>query len=544
MKLVLKFKQVEQLFFGIAILLCLIPIWFSGQFFITGDGPSHSYNASVLLDWLNGKHLDYYRQFYSLNNYFEPNYWTHAWLTLLQMVCTPELAEKIFLSAYVLAFGFGIRFLFRQINPAGLFLSSVGMLFCWHHLLQMGFFNYAWSIAGFFWITGYWLYIRGVFNYRIGAAMAFGWIVLYSMHPVGLAFAALAIGLSMIGEFIADFSLSGFKSAAEKLLSSSLFLAITAIPALVLTGHYLMRKEWHQGANQESFRGILDAWATLTMLITMNKEEHGIVNAVVMLVVVLVVSAVLIRIKTPKWQVHDFWLLFFLVALLIYFMQYGSRSWELLMPLRLQLFSWLAILIWSAGTIFSIKWRLIVASAAIILLSVLLASRLPAHRAASELVEEWTSVKTHIDPQSVLMVMNYNFNGTDQQGNIIGDRIWLFNHAADYIGASVPGVIMSDNYEASLRYFPLIWQNGVNLYTQTEKDGIGFENRPPRVDLLSYPKRTNGKQINYVLVLDQTEDDRQHPYGQEFMLQLNAGYTQIAASPHERAVLYKLKEKQ
>lgn len=534
----------ERLAFGASVTIALLPIWLAGAYFVTGDGPCHTYNASVLLDWILGRHVDFYQQFYLLNSNFEPNYWTHAWLVLLQTIMSPPLAEKVFLTGYVLAFSLGLRFLLKQINSENLFLSTVGVVFCWHHLLQMGFFNYSWSLAGMFWLIGYWKKWDHGWSWKQRLLMALGWVALFSMHPMGFGFAALGIACIILGDSITTWRHAGLRSALQQFFRSAINGLIIALPALLLAFQYLSRHGWHKGNNDQSFSGILDAIATLTMLINMNDWEHPWVNMVVLLLVSIVATAVYQRFQKKKWHSGDIWLLFLAISLMVYFVQVGANSLELLMPLRLQLLPWFGLLFWTASAYFPLRTQLGLVLVALGLQFSLFMNRLPAHRDASTLVAEWTSLASYVEERSVVMVVNYDFNGTNDVGKPIGNRIWMFNHAADYIGATMPGIIMSDNYEALMRYFPLIWRLEGDMYNRTAIDGIGFEDRPPRVDLLGFPKRSQGRQIKYVLVLGQSEDDRQHERGRELMAQLDTAYQQIAVSTKGKAVLYRLKAAQ
>jgi hypothetical protein len=533
-----KKTNIERGIFAIALLLALLPIWTAGTYFVTGDGPCHTYNAAVLLDWLKGKNTDFYGQFYTLNPHFDPNWWTHVCLVLLQMVFSPAFAEKLFLTLYVVAFGFGLRFLIQKINPKNVFLSSIGLLFCWHHLLQMGFFNYSWSIVGMFWLVGFWLHCRPKMSTRQGVLMAFGWLLLYSMHPIGLTFTGLAIGLALLAEATTYARMSSVRLMFGYMWRRVLICFCTALPTLYFALDYLHRKNWNHSGNDETTQSLARDIGTISVLTTMNRSEHGISNVLIVLLALLFIYTIYKRFNAKKWVISDFWLVFMVLALCQYFSQSGKNALELLMPLRLQMLPWLGLFFWIATGYFNQKIQLFASFSALILASCFLWQRLPAHQAASRLVEEWISVASNIRERSVVMVVNYNFNGSDEQGKIIGDGIWMFNHAADYLGAQKSGTIMSDNYEALLRYFPLIWRIEGDMYNRTAVDGIGFEDRPPMVDLLGFPKRSQGRKIDYVLVLDQKDADRAHERGKDLMRQLGVAYRKIGVSSSGRAELY------
>ena len=114
--------------------------------------------------------------------------------------------------------------------------------------------------------------------------------------------------------------------------------------------------------------------------------------------------------------------------------------------MRVQLFPWLGLLFWAASATFPHWARRLTLALAAVAMCILLAHRIPAHRKASALVEDYVSCVPHIADSSVVLVLNYDFNGRDFNGKEISDRNWLFIHGADYIGA-YRAAIMSDNYK-------------------------------------------------------------------------------------------------
>lgn len=149
----------EPILFTILLLLALLPIW-SVAFFVTGDGPCHLYNSKILLDWYRGEALDFYKPFYFLNPNLDPNWLSNLIQVPLLILFPAPVAEKVFFSLYILLFAGGFRFLCRQINPDAIFLSALGILFAWNHIVMMGFLNNSLSLALWFWVLGYWWKVR------------------------------------------------------------------------------------------------------------------------------------------------------------------------------------------------------------------------------------------------------------------------------------------------------------------------------------------------------------------------------------------------
>jgi hypothetical protein len=145
-------KSIERLIFFLLLALHLAPLW-SVRYFLTIDGPCHLYNAKVLADFSASADLrDFYESWVYLNLRFEPNWFSHFFMKLGFAAGIPAfLNEKLLQTFYVLSFALGLRFAIKKLAPKGVFLSSLGLLFAYHHVFQMGFYNYSLSLAGMFW---------------------------------------------------------------------------------------------------------------------------------------------------------------------------------------------------------------------------------------------------------------------------------------------------------------------------------------------------------------------------------------------------------
>ncbi|MEQ1745417.1 MAG: hypothetical protein ABMA02_08330 [Saprospiraceae bacterium] len=530
----------ERWFFFAALLLALLPLWASGQFFVTGDGPCHVYNSKVLLDFMLGRDMDFYDPFYNLNLHAEPNWLSHICLAALQLVLAPEVAEKVFLSAYILVFGFGLRYLLRQINPESVFLSAVGMLFVWHHLLASGFYNFGFSIALLFWVGGYWLRYRN--NWTTGriAALAGLWLLLYFSHAMGTMFSLVFVGSALLIDWLTSIRAEGWRAAVRTHGPNTLRTSLAALPMLAFLTYYWLQAPAITGTDTRPFADLLEDLVQLKSLILLKSTERDTVKAVAILIGLLLVMAIGHRTRERRWAVGDFLLLFAAVALWQYFSPENAKAGGLQIPLRVQTFVWLGLFLWAATANFPEWVRQNTPGAAFVLLVVLTFLRMPAHRRASELVEDYTWCATQIPARSVVLLLNYDFNGLDKDGKEIANRNWLFIHAGGYLGAYKP-MILSDNYEASKTHFPINWEWQRDMYAQTTKDGIGFENRPPRADFLDFKTKSGGYDIDYMIFLSYDPRFYDHDYAREIMGQLNQGFEHVGFSPRHKAEIWKRK---
>jgi hypothetical protein len=125
------------------------------------------------------------------------------------------------------------------------------------------------------------------------------------------------------------------------------------------------------------------------------------------------------------------------------------------------------------------------------------AERIACQLKASAEVRDYTKAAQHIKEGSIVLPLNFAPNGKDRYGLAIADRNYLFAHATDYIALGKP-IIMLDNYEANMGYFPLHWRSEVNPYYHLSI-GLGIEHTPPHASPEAY-KRQSGVEIDYLLL--------------------------------------------
>ncbi len=203
---------------------------------------------------------------------------------------------------------------------------------------------------------------------------------------------------------------------------------------------------------------------------------------------------------------------------------------------RLMILPMLAFILWFASVSFSNTIKSFVATIFIIFSVFMLFKRLPYYADASKAVEEYMSVDQFIDENSIILPLDFNHNGNNLNGENIADRIWIFTHAADYLGAEKPLIIL-DNYEANTGYFPFLWIWERNPFDKLSKNE-GIEFQPPCVDIPGYENKT-GEKIDYVLLLNFSQHDTLHPYTQDLLKQLDEVYVKTYTSENERAILFK-----
>jgi hypothetical protein len=253
------------------------------------------------------------------------------------------------------------------------------------------------------------------------------------------------------------------------------------------------------------------------------------------LLVLLMGYRVLQFVKHRRLLEHDYFLVAFILYLGLYFFQPATIASAGVVPERLQFIPWLFVVPLIAQLNINSAMRKSVSVTALILFIGIIIIRIPVIQKASGSMQEYVSVADYIEPYSTVLPLNHCHNGKTADGETVSDQIWLFMHAADYLGTLKP-LIMLGNYEASTYYFPLCWVWEKNPFFNLQKNE-GIEFQPPSADLLSYYARTGGT-IDYVLLCC-LDDSVEHPYTVDVLSQLKEMYQLSYITPNKLARLYK-----
>lgn len=531
------FTYFEKLLFVILVVFSLIPVW-SNKYFLSGDGPCHLYNSKVLLDFITSHNLDFYDDYYFLNRNLDPNWFSHITLAFLLSFLPDFIAEKIFITAYIILYAVGLRWLLKTINKENTFLFFLGFSFVFQHTFQMGFFNYSFSFVFFFFSVSYWLSQKSGFTAAKTFILSVINTVLFFVHPVGWILSALTIGLIILFEFI--LSIPDLKKLTEnpvkKLLDKSFTYCLIFLPSVLLFLGYAFRKGLKTVPNPDSLKHLYHSFLELKVLVNMTNKEQMWAICLSVLFGLIFLYALYYKIRIRKFNRYEAFFAVFLIMLYIYFFQPGQIAGAGILSIRLQFIPFLVVIPWLANINFNIKIKWTVMLSAFIISIVLIAVRMPYHTLASKAVKEYLSVRDYIDDKSTVLPLSYSHNGKTPEGTLIANRIWLFMHAADYIGTD-KSLIIFDNFEGNTGYFPIIWKQEKNPYYYISTNE-GFENQPPSVDILNYNKKTGGN-IDYVITWCLDEQYSNHTYTKNILEQLKGNYALIFSSEHNLAKLYK-----
>jgi hypothetical protein len=170
----------------------LLPIWVV-PFFPSQDGPSHLYNARLLLDMLDPANFQV-RQVFAFSPALHPNLLPHLLLCALQLVLPPPVADKLVVSLCVALLPISLAWLLRGLRPGHQVFALLGFLFAFHKHLHMGLYAFSLGIPLSLFALGFWWRRRDAPSARDVAIQSALLALVYLTHF--MAFAVLLLVLA------------------------------------------------------------------------------------------------------------------------------------------------------------------------------------------------------------------------------------------------------------------------------------------------------------------------------------------------------------
>lgn len=461
-------------------------------YFLTGDNPSHLYNASVVSDLLRNGQSSFYGNFMDINSSIGANWFSHILLGCLLYFFSPPIAEKILITLYIIVFLTGayrlIRFNTKEYNilPLGIFL----LLF--HIILIKGFINFSFSIAYLLWFV--WHYLKFIQHpNRLHLLYCFlSSILLYLLHPVTYFIGFLAVVLVSI------FYLLEFTSGNYKQLVYPIMLSVLVNLPIILFGLY-----FNQSHNTTAFELCMN-WKALPMqfmlgsvFVCYSELEKWIISTVTFLLLISIAITYVSSFKEKKIKIS---LLGYQVAIAMMIVMYFIISHQYIehLEIRLQLITYTFILITISICNFSKLSKQIIhliLGFAFILLSII---RFPLILQHSDAVQEMMEIENRLEAHKTLLSLCFHHKGNLAERNKPINQInGSFIHANNYLGIRKQ-LLLLDNYEANTTWFPTQFKSEINPYIHL-CNNFSIEQEPPLVDVTGYELQTKLK-IDYILL--------------------------------------------
>lgn len=491
---------------GALIIAYLLPIWLF-PYFPTQDGVSHVYNSQILTEYRNP---DYeFRAYYEINGYPFPNWLSHFALAMLMFVFPPLIAEKVFLSLYVILFPLAMRYFlnaahgykpenlrrdtlrnvdakFAQPNPLTKepgrhSLVILSFTFIYNYLLLMGFYNFAVSVPLFFLTLGYWYRHRDALNVKRAVLLNLLIVITYFAHLISYAFSLFSIALLSVLHFY-RISEQGepayrFRQALRPVLRTGL----SVLPAALLLLVYLPTSDLLAGEPPEFGLGrvgeLLDNLLGLKVLIAFNEAQGLIAYAVVAILIFLAVWTLWENRKTPPMNARSAFFILFGVLFGLYLIlpnSIGPGGW---VNDRLAILATLTLFAWFRESD-KPRWRRVFTGIVTLLalVNVLYIGVLCKNLNAE--LREFNAFVGKVEKNSVILPLHFEPRGSSL-------KVGIFVNAANYYCLDNGGINLG-NYEVQFDYFPVRFNADFETPIP-EKEWVQIVHwQPEEIDLCGY----------------------------------------------------------
>ncbi len=523
-----------RILFG-ALVLAYVALLWAFPYVPTQDGPTHVNNAEILRE-LDDPRLGVLREFYTLNYTLAPNWLDHAALVGLMSLLPIFIAEKVFLTGYVVLLPLSMRYALRWIDPQSTWLALLGFPFIYNYLFHMGFYNFSYSLPMFFFLIGSWLRRRGRFTSRDIAPLAGLSICLYFCHIVSFVMGWAAIGL-LSGSLVlarlwraAGVRKSFVGEAWLAVRAYALVPICAAAPAAILAGLFLQQQG---GVGSVVFlprRLLLDRLLHLDALVSFDDKERWFSTSIALLFAGLLAYFVGRRLTRRSIHRSDALLLLTAAFAAIYLLAPQAMANGGWLTDRLSLYPFFALILWFGAQSLGGRLRLALSITALGVAGGVLALQFNNYARLNPYLAEYISAGTYVEPNTTLLPLCFSY-GQAADGGVLSTKVAPFLHPAGYIAAN-RGVVDLNNYEATKTYFPTRFRPQLDPFRYIGLGGreCTTEAKAPRVEFLTYPQRTGGH-VDYVLLWAVRADQMEDPDAQSVFRQLQQAYDLIWTSP-------------
>lgn len=527
--------RIERMAFVAMIILALAMV-IGPNYYITGDGASHTYNAKVLFDYVLNRNRTFYDTYLSINRNIDPNWMSHLVLGVLQEFVSPRLADKGFQVLYIVVFATGFRYLVRSIDENNGFLSVLFFPFVFTLPFQQGFYNYGIALGLMSWTLGYFIRFRHEIDdprHQIITAL----LLLITTFSHGMPGVYTMILMSVIT--LLEAKVFRLPIKLEKITRTGARLLMMLFPATVLIVLFLAKRgtgtEPHHWSMAKKFMLFLQGW---TFQSTRSIEVYP-ATAIGILLFGFFIYLAITPLRVNQHHTRRLSMVFLGAALFTLYSYItcphsigGAGS----IDIRLCFLPWLFLLFFFACKQWSNTAQNVFISLSILLASVFFYLRIGYVMKADRIAQAIVKAGHYIPNQQVVL----NLHMDDWQRLHARDSLFhkdnSFIHCSDFIGAERnKAMILLNNYEAEINYFPVNWAPGMN--PRASISGMIPGNYPPTGNMLLYEQQS-GKKIDYVLL----QNDRDWGSADDALRQqLDTLCTLIYTDPNRYVVLYKRK---
>jgi len=448
-----RLTKYEGFFFLTVVLINIIPV-LSHHFFPTLDGPAHLYNANLINHMLLHPDFDSFLQF---NPEPVPNWTGHILLCFFKWFLPGNLAEKLLLILYFIGLPYAFRSLIKSAKGY-IWLSYLIFPFTYNYLLSLGFYNFSLGIIGLLIVLSFWIRNHETITASIKKIVILNilLILIYFSHVMMFSITLLAVVCYTFITFLKQWIENGkLKEVFTIHLKKALVLLVCSLIPLVLMFFYFANRPTSENPDFLSKQELFSWLGNMNPLICYSVGIEKISTIMTNIVLLgLIIGGLIMRIRTWKSAtnsttkkgflgINDAWLLVSGVMLLLLFIMPDKNGMASLISMRFALLFFLFLVIWISTMNYSKPF-------ALICLLLILVAHVKRVRHLDHVIDSHNAVALDcaetakfIKPNSIVASVNLMSH-------------WSRAHFSNYLGIDKPMIIL-ENYEATMDYFPLLW---------------------------------------------------------------------------------------
>ncbi|MDZ4664325.1 MAG: hypothetical protein SGJ15_05565 [Bacteroidota bacterium] len=485
------------------------------------DGPSHWNNANLLKQYFLGNEV--VKQNFELNTFYIPNIFSQYLLMFLMFFFKSTGAMIVFQIIHYMSFFMGFLYFLKayQVKYA-FFMSLIAVLFFNAFLLNIGFYNFSFSVIFLIIAIGYYQKHFSSNN----SLHSSNYLILFVL--LALLFYSNALTLLVFFLFVAFKELVKLyhhikikKASVKEFVLNEIKIVITFVPFLIMISLFRLNFPFQNPPmfSNDIGRYFSELISLSSFIVYHVSNEFEFVQWIEYSLLALFVWTLFWRIKKRKdgFNQSDVIFMLLLSVLALYLIIPDMYSVGMMSSRFLYFFF-----------LFLILWLLLQNTKVIKLLMVLciiVTVFFERDRRHIQILNQMNSKLKLVEQASLLIVPNSIVLPLDFSGN------WLERHFAHYIGAD-KSLIILDNYEATVGWFPLKWRaSTIPKYLLGESetvDGI--------YDCIN--KQGISKPIDYIFMYG---DRRRISDNPQFVNILSKHYKKMITAENGMCSVYKLK---
>jgi hypothetical protein len=430
----------EPFFFCLFLVAGLINVW-SSEFFLSLDGPAHLYNAKLLgqID-----HSPFLQKYYTRSSIYLPNYFTNSVLSCLMRFFDGITSEKILISFIVTFIPLSFRTMVNVIRPEKTAYTALIFLLPFSKLLHVGFYNFMAAFV-FFNIALILFYrlLRSGPSIGLFVLTTVNALLLYYSHALVFALAGVTILFLLVFE-----NGKAPKRIFGYMLSLAFMYGIPIVMYVFFVSTFAIPDYNYDIPSNEKVEGLIMFQDGITFQKHKELENTALVP---LLLAFFAGSSISLRERQKKWS--DFFRVsdvFMLISLGMFYLIFHSKDGQFggMFVHRISYIAFYFVIIWLLCNL-KTSWFNYLFSLSVVLV-IYFSLSLERHKYTAQFdkyIKGVISTENYIQDSSLVYT-------------IILSDVWHLNHLSGYLGLNKK-LVLNDNYEAILDWFPLKFKKDV-----------------------------------------------------------------------------------